>query len=97
MILTAKTTLTFTEIKNGHTTGTTFENTVQGYIDVVYAKEVEGRLDMGVEEVLGAEGLVIELAPNKFFNLPLEEQLELCIEANSERFASSTTWILAND
>lgn len=97
MTLTAKTTLSFTETKNGQATGKTFENTVQGYIDTVYATEVDGRLDVGVEEILDAEGDVIDFTPNKFCELPLEEQLERCIDVNSERFASRTSWVIAND
>ena len=97
MTLTAKTTLSFTEIKNGHATGNTFNNTVQGYIDAVYNAEVDGRLDVGVEEILDADGEVVDFTPNKFFDLPLEEQLERCIDVNNERFASRTTWVIAND
>lgn len=96
MTLTAKTTLSFTEIKNGHASGKTFEQTVEGYINAIYSTEVDGRLDVGVEEILDEEGDVVDFTPNKFWELPLEAQLEMAIEVNSERHASRTEWVIAN-
>lgn len=87
--------LEFTEIKNGNASAKTFENSVEGYISAVYEKEVDGRLDVGVEPIKDEDGEIVDYTPNKFFSLPLEEQLDLCMQANGERYASQTSYKIA--
>lgn len=84
MTLTAKTTLLFTVTKNGHAIGRVFKNTVQGYIDAISLCSL-----MEIQNNLDAECV--------FYDLPLEEQLERCVDVNGEMYASRTTWTIVND
>jgi hypothetical protein len=94
--LTNDTLLEFTEIKNGHATGKTFVNTVLGYINAVRDKSPNAREFNRIVEAVEFDK---DAEPcewhDKFYDLPLEEMLELCIRVNGECYASHTTWKVA--
>lgn len=89
------TNLIFTEIKNGNDTGKNYELTAGEFINIVYGKEVDGRLDVGVEAIKDEDGEVVEYTPNKFFELPIQEQLEMCCRVEGERYAANVTYKVA--
>lgn len=86
--------LKFTEIKNGRATGNDFINIAEGYIMAIYNDAVHERLNIGIEAIKDEAGDIVEYTENKFFGLPLEEQLDRCIEVNGERYASSTHYMV---
>ena len=89
------TTIIFTEIKNGHATGNTFKNTAGAYIAAVAEKDCEGKLSVGVEPIFDANGEIEGVTDNKFYDLPVEQQLEAAIRLNGDIYASRTTYNVA--
>ncbi len=87
--LTENSTIILTETKLGSATSEATEWTIGCYITYIQESDADGQLDIGVEEILDEDGDIIDYTPNKFFDLSLEDQLELCIERNEEANASS--------
>ena len=93
--LTNDTLLTFTETKNGHATGKEFNNTVKGYIDAVRNAGNSDTFEQLVEPVKFDEDGEAEEFHDKFDDLTLEQQLDLCVQVNGERYASQTSYKIA--
>jgi hypothetical protein len=91
--LTNDTLLSFTEIKNGSATGKTFENTATDYINAVRAEDCDSEIDREFERLREKHFDETSKANyTTFEELPVEEQLALCIERNNDRYASRTTY-----
>jgi len=93
--ITNDTLLEFIETKNGHANGITFTNSAGGYISAIRNKGISDKFEQLVLATkFDEEGEAVEFH-DKFDDLSLEEQLELCIDVNGERYASRTSYKIA--
>jgi len=90
------TTLNFTETKNGHATGKTSTNTAGVYINAV-RNSGAGETQFGnlMKPTAHDEDGEVTAWHDAFHDLSVQEQLDLCIEVNSESYASHTTYEVA--
>lgn len=85
------TNLLFTEIKRGSITGKKYELTAGEFITIVKDKDHDGYLNIGVEPIFGG-GDIIGCTTDKFYDLPIIEQLNMCCEREGDNYASSITY-----
>lgn len=91
--LTNDTLLTFTETKNGHATGRVFNSTVKGYINAVRNADHDRQIEEAFEHLRNNHFDEASRANYTIFDeLPVADQLALCIARNNESFASHTTY-----
>lgn len=94
-VITKNTTLVFTEVKRGHATGKSYELSAQEFIDIVKNKDCDGNLNVGAEAILDEDGEVIDFTADKFYDLPITEQLDMCCRREGDSYASDVTYEVA--
>lgn len=90
--------INFTETKNGHATGNTFSNTAGDYIQVVRNASPGADHFTNLyqwEEVGSGDDAEFVVVHDGFYDLPIEQQLDLCIRVNDDSYASHTTYEVA--
>lgn len=95
MTITNNTLLTITETKRGHAAGTSYQMTAGEFISLVKNKDCDGDLDVGVEPILDEEGDVIDTTEDKFWTLPVAEQLDMCCRREGDRYAAHVCYEVA--
>lgn len=98
MELYQNTLLTFTILKNGGASGKHFINTVQGYIDAVYndTHNTDSFEEYQEPTEFDEDGEAVAWK-DTFYDMSIEEQLSACIKRDNERYASFTTWSIADE
>ena len=91
----ANTHLIFTETKRGHATGKTYELTAGEFISIIKNKDCDGELSVGVEPILDADGEISDFTADKFYDLPIVEQLDMCCRREGDRYASNISYRIA--
>lgn len=84
--------ITITEIKNGHATGKSYEITAGQFIAIVKNKDCDGSLDVDVEPIYDEDGDIEEYTADKFYELPVSEQLDMCCKCEGDALAASVTY-----
>lgn len=96
MSINSATNIIVTEIKNGSSKEHTFEIEAGKYIGIVKDQDCDGRLDIGVEPVkFDEDGDAIEFSDDKFYDLPIEKQLDMVCEREGDRYAAQVSWKVA--
>lgn len=94
-MLTDNTIINITEIKRGHATGKTYQQTAGEFIRIIKEKDCDGALDVGVEPVAFDDGEPVEFSADKFYDLPIEEQLDMCCRREGDSIAADIRWEVA--
>ena len=89
------TNLIFTEIKRGGSNAKIYELTAAEFIAIVKNKDDDGELNVGVEPILNADGEIEDFTGDKFYDLPVEEQIDMCLISEGNRFATTITYKIA--
>lgn len=93
--ITEETNLTFTEIKRGHTSGKSYELTAEEFIRIVKDKDCDGLLNVGVDPILDEDGIIEDFTADKFYDLPILEQLDMCCSREGDNYASNISYKVA--
>lgn len=80
--------LKITEIKRGAGWGKNYEITAGEFIRIVKNKDCDGDLNVGVEPIYDTDGEIEEWTEDRFYDLPIAEQLNMCLRDEGDRFAS---------
>ena len=91
----ANTHLIFTETKRGRATGKTYELTAAEFIIIIKNKDCDGELNVGVEPILDADGEVSDFTADKFYDLPVSEQLDMCCRREGNALAADISYKIA--
>jgi hypothetical protein len=89
MTITNKTELTFTEIKRGGSIAKVYNLTAEEFISIVKNKDHNGDLDFNLREKEDGDFV------DDFYDLPIEQQLDMCCRAEGDRYAASTNYKVA--
>lgn len=85
-----------TEVKNGHADGNSYEIEAARYISLVKDKDCDGDLDVDVQPIYDVDGEIESYTADKFYDLPLAEQIDMCARREGERYAAHVTWEAVN-
>lgn len=88
----ANTHLIFTETKRGRATGKTYELTAGEFINIIKNKDCDGELSVGVEPIFDADGEVSDFTADKFYSLPVSEQLDMCCRREADALAADISY-----
>ena len=91
----ANTNLIFTETKRGRATGKNYELTAAEFINIIKNKDSDGELNVGVEPILDADGGVSDFTADKFYSLPISEQIDMCCRREGDSLAADISYKIA--
>ena len=93
--ITTATNLIFTQIKRGRASGKTYELTAGEFISIIKNKDSDGSLNVGVEPILDNEGEIESFTNDKFYDLPISEQLDMCCRREGDSLAAHISYEIA--
>lgn len=93
--ITENTNLIFTEIKRGRATGKAYELTAGQFISIVKNKDCDGSLNVRVEPIIDEEGEVSDFTDDKFHDLSILEQLDMCCRIEGDALAADISYKIA--
>lgn len=93
--ITTETSLIFTETKRGSAIGKSYELTAEEFITIVKNKDCDGELSVGVEPILDVDGEVSDFTADKFYELPISEQLDMCCRREGDALAADISYKIA--
>lgn len=93
-MITKTTNLLFTETKRGPLTGKTYELSAEDFIEIVKNKDCDGELNVGVEPIFDADGNMDDFTADKFYDLPVMEQLDMCCRHEGDRYAFDISYVV---
>lgn len=82
--------INITEVRNSRTVA--YDITVGEFINNIKNADADGDLDIGVEAIVDADGDTVGFTADKFWELPIIEQFELCVKAQELSRASRITY-----
>jgi hypothetical protein len=94
--ITENTSIIITEIKRGHASGKSYETTAGRFIEIIKNKDCDGDLNVGVEPIaFDEDGDVVDFSADKFYNLPVAEQLDMCCRREGDSMAADISYTVA--
>lgn len=74
---------------------TQFQKKASDFINIMKNEDVDGELEIGVEEILDDDGDVIGWTADKFHELDIVEKLDLCAKRYADDIGGRVTWVVA--
>jgi hypothetical protein len=95
MTITKNTLLNITETKRGKSGGIAYQIEAGKFIDIVKAKDANGILSLVEPIEFDEDGEAVEFSADKFWELPIEEQLEMCCSREGDALAAHIRYMVA--
>lgn len=93
--ITENTSIIITEIKRGHASGKSYETTAGRFIEIIKNKDCDGDLNVGVEPIYDADGEIEDFTADRFYELPVSEQLDMCCRREGDSMAADISYTVA--